>query len=34
MSWTIVFHEEFDPEFEQLDADVQDEMLAHVKLLQ
>ncbi|MGH6887004.1 MAG: type II toxin-antitoxin system RelE/ParE family toxin [Geminicoccales bacterium] len=34
MAWTVAFHEEFDPEFEQLDASVQDELLARAKLLE
>jgi hypothetical protein len=29
----VVFHEEFDPEFELLAAEVQDELLAHARLL-
>jgi hypothetical protein len=33
MAWTVVFHEGFDPEFEQLAAEVQDQLLAHAKLL-
>jgi hypothetical protein len=31
--WAVVFHPEFDPEFEQLAAEVQDELLAHAKLI-
>jgi hypothetical protein len=34
MDWTVLFHEEFDLEFEALDQDLQDELLAHAKLLQ
>ena len=34
MPWTVLFHEEFDFEFQALDQDVQDELLAHAKLLQ
>lgn len=34
MAWVVVFHEEFDPEFERLDTDVQDELLARAKLLE
>ena len=34
MSWTVLFHEEFDVEFGELDEDLQDELLAHAKLLQ
>ncbi len=32
--WEVVFHDEFDPEFEALAIDVQDELLAHAKLLE
>jgi hypothetical protein len=32
--WPIVFHAKFDPEFEDLAESVQDELLAHLKLLQ
>src|SRR4051812_40032981 len=31
--WGVLFHGEFDPEFEALAEDVQDEILAHAKLL-
>lgn len=34
MAWTVLFHEEFDVEFQALDHDLQDELLAHAKLLQ
>jgi|SRR5271165_1392270 len=34
MSWTVLFHEEFDLEVQALDEDFQDELLAHAKLLQ
>lgn len=34
MSWTVLFHEEFDLEFRGLAEDLQDELLAHAKLLQ
>ena len=34
MRWTVLFHEEFDFEFQALDLDLQDELLAHAKLLQ
>jgi hypothetical protein len=34
MGWTVLFHEEFDLEFDGLDQDLQDELLAHAKLLQ
>jgi hypothetical protein len=33
MVLAVLFHEEFDPEFELLAAEVQDELLAHAKLL-
>ena len=33
-SWTVLFHPEFDAEFQRLDEDLQDELLAHAKLLQ
>jgi hypothetical protein len=32
--WTIEFHPDFDPEFEDLAEVVQDELLAHLKLLE
>src|SRR5882672_9010208 len=32
--WEVLFHEEFEPEFDALQADVQDELLAHARLLQ
>ena len=34
MQWAVLFHEEFDVEFQALDQDLQDELLAHAKLLQ
>ena len=34
MPWSVLFHEEFDLEFQALDEDLQDELLAHAKLLQ
>jgi hypothetical protein len=33
MSWTILFHDDFEPEFLGLADDVQDELLAHVEVL-
>ena len=33
MTWMVAFHEAFDPEFEQIATEVQDELLAHAKLL-
>jgi hypothetical protein len=32
--WEVRFHEEFEPEFEALPEDVQDELLAQAKVLQ
>ena len=34
MKWEVSFHEEFDPEFDALPEAVQDELLAHAKLLE
>jgi hypothetical protein len=34
MAWTVLFHEEFDVEPQTLNQDLQDELLAHAKLLQ
>lgn len=34
MSWTVLFHEEFDLEFQDFVEGLQDELLAHAKLLQ
>ena len=34
MAWHVVFHPDFDPEFDALAPDVQDELLAHAKLLE
>ena len=33
MSWQVVFHDQFEPEFAALAAGVQDELLAHALLL-
>ncbi|NJN40069.1 MAG: addiction module toxin RelE [Gammaproteobacteria bacterium] len=33
MPWSVLFHDEFDLEFQALDEDLQDELLAHAKLL-
>lgn len=33
MSWNVVFCDEFDAEFQELAADLQDELLAHALLL-
>jgi hypothetical protein len=32
--WEVLFHEEFEPEFDALPEDVQNELLANAKLLQ
>ncbi len=34
MAWEVVFHPDFDPEFDALVPEVQDELLAHAKLLE
>ena len=34
MPWIVIFHEEFDAEFQALGEALQDELLAHAKLLQ
>ena len=34
MKWDVLFHEDFDVEFNALPEDVQDEVLAHGKLLE
>jgi hypothetical protein len=33
MAWEVLFHHEFEPEFDALPAAVADELLAHAKLL-
>jgi hypothetical protein len=33
MTWPVLFHDDFDAEFSVLDEDLQDELLAHAKLL-
>ena len=33
MPWQILFHAEFEPEFDALEPEVQDELLAHAGLL-
>ena len=33
MNWTVLFHDAFDAEFEALEEELQDELLAHAKLL-
>lgn len=34
MTWEILFHDEFVPEFSELTTEVQEELLAHTKLLE
>jgi len=34
VTWEVLFHEEFEPEFDALPEVVQDELLAHGRLLQ
>jgi len=34
MTWEVLFHEEFEPEFYELPQEVQDELLAYAKLLE
>jgi transcriptional regulator with XRE-family HTH domain len=33
MPWQVLFHPEFQPEFERLPADIQDELLARLRVL-
>jgi len=33
MTWTVLFHDAFDTEFSELTEDLQDELLAHARLL-
>ena len=33
MNWTVLFHDAFDAEFQELAESLQDELLAHAKLL-
>jgi len=33
VDWQVFFHQDFDPEFDTLPEEVQDELLAHAKLL-
>ena len=33
MTWTVLFHDAFDAEFSDLKEDLQDELLAHARLL-
>jgi len=34
VDWVVLFHEAFEPEFDRLPEDVQDEIFAHAKLLE
>ena len=34
MIWSVLFHDDFDAEFAVLSEDLQDELLAHAKLLE
>jgi hypothetical protein len=34
MKWTVVFHEEFEPEFDKLPAEVQDELFAEAAFIE
>ena len=34
MSWEVLFHDDFEPEFDALAQSVQDELLAHARLLE
>ena len=34
MKWVVLFHEDFDPEFNALPEEVQDELLAHARMVQ
>jgi hypothetical protein len=34
VAWAVIFHPEFDAEFQELEESLQDELLAHAKLLQ
>lgn len=34
MTWTVIFHSEFEPELDELDEAVQDELFAHLLLLE
>lgn len=34
MAWSVLFHDDFDAEFAALSEDLQDELLAHAKLLE
>lgn len=34
MTWTVILHDEFEPEFDELPEEVQDKIAAHVELLE
>ncbi|MDY6897991.1 MAG: type II toxin-antitoxin system RelE/ParE family toxin [Cyanobacteriota bacterium] len=34
MTWEVLFHQEFKPEFDEFEQEIQDELLAYAKLLQ
>ncbi len=34
MAWKVLLHEQFEPEFDALTEEVQDELIAHAKLLE
>jgi len=34
MTWAVEFHKDFEPEFDQLAEEVQDQLLAHARLLE
>jgi hypothetical protein len=34
MKWDVELHDDFNPEFDELPEDVQDELLAHIKVLE
>lgn len=34
MSWTVIFHEEFEPEFDELSKEVQEKLIANAALLE
>ena len=34
MNWVVEFHEDFEPEFDELQEEVQNELLAHASLLE
>jgi hypothetical protein len=34
MTWTVAFHEDFEPEFDNLSEEVQDELLAEAKFVE